>query len=111
MPSWKDRTTKQYIIGELAAVLMAGGLISAAPPASAGCQNVASGVHPAEICDGPVQPDGNWQRCVKEYTGFVMIGGHPLNLPRTSCYPYGPGQTPPPHAWIEQPTHIDDPPG
>ncbi len=69
-------------------------------------------MHPtAEMCDGPVQPDGHWQRCVKAYAALVMIGGHPMSLPQTSCYPYGPGQTPPPHGWADQPTHIDDPPG
>jgi hypothetical protein len=30
---------KQYIVGGLAAALMAGGLVAAAPPASAGCRN------------------------------------------------------------------------
>jgi hypothetical protein len=35
----KERTRKHYIVGGLAAVLMAGGLITSAPPASAGCLN------------------------------------------------------------------------
>jgi hypothetical protein len=69
---WTERLTKQWIFGELAAVLMAGGLIAAAPPASAGCQNPGWWAHPnAQQCDGPLQPDGTWQRCVKYqlYTG------------------------------------------
>ena len=49
------------IVGGLAAVLMAGGLIASAPPAGAGCQY---GGLVVSKCDGPVQPDGTRQRCV-----------------------------------------------
>jgi hypothetical protein len=52
---------KHRIVGGLAALLMTGGLIALAPPASAGCQY---GGLVASKCDGPVQPDGTWQRCV-----------------------------------------------
>jgi hypothetical protein len=52
---------KQYILAGLAAALMAGGLITAAAPASAGCQYGGIAVSKR---DGPVQPDGTWQRCV-----------------------------------------------
>jgi hypothetical protein len=48
-------------IASLGAALMAGGLIAAAPPANAGCQY---GGLVISKCDGPVQPDGTWQRCV-----------------------------------------------
>jgi hypothetical protein len=99
---------RQYFIAGVAAALVTGGLIAAAPPASAGCQNARWSVHPtAQECDGPVQPDGTWQRCVKYYTA-VMIGGRPMDLPQTGCYPFGPDQPASPHGWVDLPTHIDD---
>ena len=52
---------KRCIVGALAALLMAAALITSAPPASAGCQY--GGLFISK-CDGPVQPDGTWQRCV-----------------------------------------------
>ena len=46
---------KQFITGGLAAVLIAGGLITAAPPASAGCINPDWPGRPlAQMCDDPV---------------------------------------------------------
>jgi len=49
----------------VAAALMAGGLISAAPPATAGCVNAGWVSHPlAQKCDDHVQDDGTWQRWV-----------------------------------------------
>jgi hypothetical protein len=51
---------KHYIFAGLAAVLVAGGLVGSAPPAIAGCLY---GGLSASRCDGPVQPDGTWQRC------------------------------------------------
>jgi hypothetical protein len=53
---------KQYLVAGLAGLLVTGGLISAAPPASAGC--LYGGWMAASRCDGPVQPDGIRQRCV-----------------------------------------------
>ena len=88
-------------------MLMAGSLTVAAPSASAGCQNPGWSVHPtAEMCDGPVHPDGTWERCLKYYMAFV-IGGRPMDLPQTNCYPFGPDQPPSPHGWVDPPTHID----
>ncbi len=52
---------KHCIVGGLATVLMAGALIASAPSASAGCPY---GGPVISKCDGPVQPDGTWQRCV-----------------------------------------------
>jgi hypothetical protein len=52
---------KLYLGAGLAAVVIVGGLITAAPPASAGCQYGGIAI---SRCDGPVQPDGTWQRCV-----------------------------------------------
>ncbi|WP_422265043.1 CDGP domain-containing protein, partial [Mycobacterium sp.] len=52
---------KHYIFAGPAAVLVVGGLVGSAPPAIAGCLY---GGLSASRCDGPVQPDGTWQRCV-----------------------------------------------
>ena len=92
-------------IGGLGAALMAGGLIAAAPPANAGCQYGGLGV--ISKCDGPVQPDGTWQRCVttqvpsfdRSYPGFYR---------QTSCQMMGPDQNPLGFAYFDPLTHIDD---
>jgi hypothetical protein len=52
---------KHYIFAALAPVLIAGELIASAPHASAGCQY---GGLTVSRCDGAIQPDGTWQRCV-----------------------------------------------
>jgi hypothetical protein len=52
---------KHDIFAGLAAVLIAGVLIGSAPQANAGCQY---GGIALSRCDGPIQPDGTWQRCV-----------------------------------------------
>ena len=46
-------------VGALAVTLMAGGLITWAPPASAGCLY---GGPVISKCDGPFSPDGTWER-------------------------------------------------
>jgi hypothetical protein len=51
---------KYYIFAGLAVVLIAG-VIGSAPQANAGCQY---GGIALSRCDGPIQPDGTWQRCV-----------------------------------------------
>ena len=56
------RRIAAFIAG-LGAALMGGGLLAAAPPASAGCL-YGGGPGVFSKCDGPVQPDGTWQRCV-----------------------------------------------
>ena len=61
---------KLCIVGGAVAVLLAGGLIASAPPASAGCQY---GGPVISKCDGPVQPDGTWQRCIGVYS-YVPSG-------------------------------------
>ncbi len=71
---------RHHLFAGLAAVLIAAGLVVAAPTASAGC--LYDGGLSSSRCDGTVQPDGTWQRCVT------------WNSPSTdSGYP---------------PTHIDD---
>lgn len=89
---------KQYIVGALATALTASALIASAPPASAGCQY--GGGLVAKMCDGPIQDDGTWQRCVTQDTGS------PSN--RTNCQMMGPGQNPLGLAYFNPPTHIDD---
>ena len=100
---------KQYLVAGLAGMVVAGGLISAAPPASAGCL-YGGGMGALSRCDGPVQPDGTWQRCVEFET---MIGGigtdrSPRYLPSHRCDVMGPDQHPWGAAFNDPPTHIDD---
>ena len=92
---------KTCIVGGLAAVLMTGELIASAPPASAGCQY---GGPVISKCDGPVQPDGTWQRCV------VITTSHsgPAYQWNPDCKLMGPGQFPLGLAFSDPPTHIDD---
>ena len=52
---------KHYIFAGPAAVLAAGALVASAPQVNAGCQY---GGITVSRCDGPIQPDGTWQRCV-----------------------------------------------
>jgi hypothetical protein len=95
---------KRCIVGALAAPLMAAGLITSAPPASAGCQY--GGLFISK-CDGPVQPDGTWQRCVV-VARWVPSGLSSHLVPERHCGLMGPGQ----HTWdlafADPPTHIDD---
>jgi hypothetical protein len=100
---------KQYVVGGLAAALTAGALIAAAPPAGAGCQ---SG-RPWSIsqCDGPVQPDGTWQRCVTFAPTPINIGGsnsYTDYTPDTRCDVMGPDLHPWGVAFNDPPTHIDN---
>lgn len=70
------------------AVALAATGIGFAPPASAGCETQPF----AQYCDGPVRPDGSWDRCV------VIFGqaGYGTYIPSTSrCYPYDPAAPPP----------------
>jgi hypothetical protein len=92
---------KHRTVGGLAALLMAGGLIASAPPASAGCQY---GGLVASKCDGPVQPDGTWQRCV------VTSTSHSGSISQwtPTCKLMGPDQFPLGLAFSDPPTHIDD---
>jgi hypothetical protein len=89
---------KHCIVVQLAAVLMAAGLIAAAPPASAGCQY---GGPVISTCDGPVQPDGSWQRCVVT-RNLVASGASSYLVPERRCDVMGPG------GLADPPTHIDD---
>jgi hypothetical protein len=87
----------------MAAALMAGGLITVAPPASAGCRDPGWSAHPfAEMCDGPVDSEGWWDRCV------TFHNGGPLSPAETDCYIMSPGNPPPGDPELSTPpTHID----
>ena len=90
---------KRCVVGGLAAVVMAGELIASAPPASAGCQY---GGPVISKCDGPVQPDGTWQRCVT-FTRLIPSGASSYLVPERRCDVLGPGL-----ASADPPTHIAD---
>ena len=95
---------KHWIGGTLAVVLTAGGVIATAPPASAGCLY---GGPVISKCDGPVQPDGTWQRCTAVYK-YVPSGFSSHLEPVKRCDPMGPGQDyPGDFAFTDPPTHID----
>ena len=92
-------------IASLVAALMAGGLIAVAPPANAGCQYGGLGV--ISKCDGPVQPDGTWQRCVG-FARWVGSGMSSYLVPDRRCDLMGPDQHPSDLAFADPPMHIDD---
>jgi hypothetical protein len=98
----------RHIVGGLAAVLTAGGLIvggliAGAPPAGAGCLY---GGPVLSKCDGPVQPDGTWQRCVVS-THLVPSGASSFLVPERYCDSMGPDQHPG-LGFVDPPMHIDD---
>jgi hypothetical protein len=95
---------KRCIVGGLAAVLIAGGLITSAPLASAGCQY---GGPVLSKCDGPIQPDGTWQRCVA-FTHWIPSGASSFLAPERRCDLMGPGQNPGDPGFTDPPTHIND---
>lgn len=87
----------------MAAALITGGLIGFAPQAVAGCMPAAPWA--ISKCDGPMQPDGTWQRCVT----FQQTGGSlPSYLTNTNCQTLGPDQHPWGFAFTDPPTHIDN---
>ena len=76
---------KHYIFAGLAAVLIAGELFGSAPQANAGCQYGGIAV---SRCDGPIQPDGTWQRCV--LFNSVNSGSSGYRVPDKRCDQMGP---------------------
>ena len=95
---------KRCIVGGSVALLMAASLIAIAPPASAGCQY---GGPVISKCDGPVQPDGTWQRCVG-FIKWVPSGASSFQVPDKRCDVMGPDQHPADLAFADPPMHIDD---
>jgi hypothetical protein len=95
---------KQFVVGGLATALTAGALIASAPSARAGCQY---GGPVISKCDGPVQPDGTWQRCVG-FAHWMGSGASSYLVPERRCDLMGPDQHPWELAFADPPTHIDD---
>ncbi|OBK71596.1 hypothetical protein [Mycobacterium sp. 1274761.0] len=93
---------KRCIVGGLAALLIAVGLI-AAPPASAGC--LYGGPYISK-CDGPIQPDGTWQRCVA-VAQYVPRGLSSYLTPVKNCDLMGPYGHPADFTFSDPLTHID----
>ena len=90
------------LVGGLAALVMTTGLIASAPQANAGC--LYGGGLAASRCDGPVQPDGTWQRCVV----ITASRSAPAYQWNPDCKTMGPDQFPLGLAFSNPPTHIDD---
>ena len=91
------------IVGGFAAVLIAAELLASAPPAGAGCQYGGSVL---SRCDGPVQPDGTWQRCVA-VPHLIYSGASSFLAPERHCDVMGPDQHPGDLGLADPPTHID----
>lgn len=94
---------RHRIVGVLTVMLMAGGLVALAPPASAGCLYGGPFI---SKCDGPVQPDGTWQRCVA-VARLVPNGASSYLVPDKRCDLMGPDQNPGDFAFTDPPIHID----
>jgi hypothetical protein len=54
------RTASAFLLGTIAA---AGIAVLSAPPASAGCQSMFTPWGGGQRCDGPIDPNGFFQRC------------------------------------------------
>lgn len=93
---------RRYVVAGLIGAVAAGGLITAAPPASAGCINPDWPGHPlAQMCDDPVI-DGMWQRCMTFFPSGVRFPGE------TDCYLMSAGNPPAGDPVLSNPpTHID----
>ena len=107
MPAFKIRLPLGIaaFIASLGGALMPGGVIATAPPANAGCQSGGLGI--ISKCDGPLQPDGTWQRCVA-FARWVPNGASSYLVPDRRCDLMGPGQHPWDPGFADPPTHIDD---
>jgi hypothetical protein len=95
---------KRCIVGGVAALVMAAEVIASAAPASAGCLY---GGPVLSKCDGPVQPDGTWQRCVG-VARWNPSGMSTYLAPERHCDLMGPDHHPGDLALADPPTHIDD---
>lgn len=95
---------RRCIVGALAALLATAGLITSAPPAAAGCLY---GGPVISKCDGPVQPDGTWQRCVG-VARLIPSGFSSHLVPEKHCNVMGPGRHYGDLAFADPPTHIAD---
>ena len=91
------------IVGGLAADSDRRGSRSLQRLAGAGCQY---GGPVLSRCDGPVQPDGTWQRCVAA-PHLIYSGASSFLAPERHCDVMGPDQHPGDLGFAEPPTHID----
>jgi hypothetical protein len=76
--------------------------MATAPPAGAGC------IYGGPVlgkCDGAVQPDGNWQRCVTT-AQYVPSGFSSHLIPVKNCQFMGPAIRPADPFFADPPTHI-----
>lgn len=86
---WVDAYAARYapmvvwVLVALAAMGAAG--IWFAARASAGCESQAF----AQYCDGPVRPDGTWDRCMVAY-GTTNVFGATVIPDVSRCYPIDP---------------------
>jgi hypothetical protein len=96
----------RFIVGILVAALLAGALIGWAPTARAGC--IYGGAVAISRCDGPVQPDGTWQRCMVTNQVTTDTNGNSVHRQRNRCDLMGPDQHPVGLEFNIPPTHIDD---
>ncbi len=97
-------TMNRRIAGGSAALLMvAGGVLALAPPASAGCLY---GGPVISKCDGPVQPDGTWERCIG-VASWVNSGLSSHLVPVRQCDSMGVNQSRWDFAFADPPSHID----
>lgn len=93
---------KRSMVGGSAALLMAAGLIVSAPPAGAGCHYGGAFI---SKCDGPVRPDGTWERCVG-VARWVPSGLSSHLVPVKHCGLMGPGQQSADPAFADPPVRI-----
>lgn len=94
---------KRCVVAGLAALVLAAVPVVAAPPAGAGCQY---GGPVLSKCDGPIQPDGTWQRCVA-VPHLVPNGASSYLVPDGHCDVMGPNQPPADASFADPPSHID----
>ena len=99
-----ETTVRHCVSAGLATVLMVAGLIAAAPTARAGCLYRGPFI---SKCDGPVQPDGTWQRCVA-VPQMVPSGTSSYLIPVKRRDVMGTDLRPADFAFADPPTHLDD---
>jgi hypothetical protein len=93
---------RRHLVTGLTAVLVTAGFATSVPAAGAGCLYGGLSV---SRCDGPVQPDGSWQRCVIWNSSSTASGYRPVDK---RCDQMGPDLHPWGLAFNDPPTHIDD---
>ena len=95
---------KRYVVAGLTTLLTAVGLVAYAPQAGAGCLY---GGPVISKCDGAVQPDGTWERCVA-VAKMIPRGASSYLVPERRCEVMGPGRPSWDLAFADPPVHIAD---